>query len=97
MKKLLIGLLIFGSSVAYGVNQPHSLGSVELSKFVMDQKTLAQINALVPDTTGQIIGCSNCTQSAICIATSTVAGGWVVPVSTGTFVGSLWSGFTHCQ
>lgn len=98
MKKLIALLILFGISTGYcATNQPTSVGSIKVNKLVLDTSTKAQINALTPDTTGQIVGCSDCTQSAICISTSVVVGGWVVPVSTGTFVGSLWSGFTHCQ
>lgn len=46
-------------------------------------RTLAQINALLSGTTGQIVICSDCTRTGICQSTGTVtAGAWVVPVST---------------
>lgn len=47
--------------------------------------TLAQIQALTPYTTGQIVMCTNCTQSPICVSTQSVTqGGWVVASGTAT-------------
>lgn len=64
-------------------------------------QTLAQINVLLPGTTGQWVGCSDCTRTAVCVSSGSNAasstGAWVVPIATGTFVGSTWSGLPHCQ
>lgn len=64
-------------------------------------RTLAQLNALTPDTTGQMVFCSDCTRSAIAVSSGShptaSVGAWVVPIATGTFVGSTWSGLPHIQ
>jgi hypothetical protein len=61
-------------------------------------RTLAQLNALTPDTTYQFVICSDCTRSAIAIASGSVnAGSWVIAVATGPFVGSTLSGLQHIQ
>jgi hypothetical protein len=57
-------------------------------------RTIAQLNALAPGTTGQIVFCSNCAQSGICVSSGVVAGAWVVPTSTAT-VPAYTS--IHCQ
>lgn len=61
-------------------------------------RTLAQIDALTADTTGQLVVCSDCTRSAICISSGSVtSGAFVVLVETGTFAGSTFSGLAHCE
>ena len=64
---------------------------------VLPQLTQAQILALTPATTGQMTMCTNCTRSTICISSAVVVGSWVIPVATGTFIGSSWSGLQACQ
>jgi len=46
-------------------------------------RTLAQINSLTSGTTNQIVVCSDCVMSHICISSGTTAGGqWTVPTAT---------------
>ncbi len=57
--------------------------------------TLAQLDALQPQTTGQVAFCSNCTQSYVCVSTgSTTIGAWVPLVATGTFTAAT---FPACK
>jgi hypothetical protein len=49
--------------------------------------TLAQLNALTAQTTGQIVYCNNCTNSIICVSSGTVGAGSFVGVSSWTIVG----------
>lgn len=100
MKKIIFfsGLMFVMTARAFSVNQPRAIGSVSASREVIGVQTIAQLNALTPDTTGQFLGCSDCTQSAICISSGSVSPGqWVILTSTGTFVGTTWSGFQHCR
>lgn len=101
MKKLtvLLCLVLVTPSFA-AVNQPTNVGSVKASKLAIGLQTVAQLNVLAPDTTGQIVGCSDCTRSAVCISSGAASGNvgaWVILVGTGVFVGSTWSGLQHCQ
>jgi hypothetical protein len=47
-------------------------------------RTLAQINAITPTYLGEIIYCSNCTNTVICASTATVVGSWSSPAAKGT-------------
>jgi hypothetical protein len=81
--------------------QPTSLGNVKVKRMAFDMYTLAQINLLQPDTTGQIVGCSDCVRAVFCASsgsvTTTNIGSWVIPVTTGVFTGATFSGMQHCQ
>lgn len=55
-------------------------------------QTTTQIQALVPGTTDQVVACSNCTRSYLCVSSGTAAGAWTVAVETGTMASP-----THCQ
>ncbi len=46
------------------------------------QKTLVQLNALTPNSRGQIAYCTNCTQSTVCVSSGTGTGAWVSVSST---------------
>ena len=95
MKYILV--LLFLSSVAYGA-QLHSAGSIQTTKIVITPITLATINALTSDATGQIVACTDCVRSSLCISSGTVnPGAFVILTATGTFAGSTWSGLQHCQ
>lgn len=87
-------------SPAYAA-QPTGIGNVKAKRVAFESYTIAQLNLLQPDTTNQIIGCSDCTRSSICTSsgsvTTTSIGAWVVPIATGTFVGTTYSGLPHCQ
>lgn len=64
----------------------------------LTSRTIAQINALTSTTTGQMLLCSDCTRSPICISSGSVnAGSFVVIAGTGAFAGSTFSGLSHCQ
>lgn len=61
-------------------------------------RTIAQLGALIPGTTGQLVVCSDCIRSAICLSSGSVkAGSWVIATATGTMAGTTFSGFPHCQ
>lgn len=51
-------------------------------------RTLTQINALTPVSTGQILYCSNCVNSQVCVSSGVLTGAWV-DISSGTV--------QHCQ
>ena len=55
-------------------------------------RTAAQINALAPLQAGQILFCSNCTNSPVCVSSGTGTGAWIAAMSSGTV-----SGVPHCQ
>jgi hypothetical protein len=96
MKRSILGLL-FLSSIAYAA-QPHSLGSVQASKVVFTPVTLAAINVLTADATGQVVACTDCVQASLCISSGSVnPGAFVILVGTGTFNGTTWSGLPHCR
>lgn len=89
MKKLLLIVLALGmlAAVAYcAVNQPNQVGDITANKVGFGKFTLAQINALTPDTTGQAVYCSDCAYATICISTGADTGriGAFVAISTGT-------------
>ena len=50
-------------------------------------QTLAQLTALVPATTGQILFCNNCASTPVCVSTGIGTGAFVaVSVSTGATI-----------
>lgn len=70
-------------------------GATFRGSIALYSRTIAQLNALTPSTTGQIAYCSDCVQSAICVSSGIVVGSWVgVAVSTG-MTGSY--NTIHCQ
>jgi hypothetical protein len=88
--------VLFLTGTGYGVNQPQNIGSVAMDAAALPVKTVAQINALTSDATGQVVFCSNCLQSALCVSSGTVApGAWTVSSATSTAVlGGL---LGHCN
>lgn len=70
MKKLLlaIGLIALVGVMGYCVDQAHSLGTVT---FNVKSQTLSQIVNSTATAVGQLVYCSNCTQSYLCVATGT--------------------------
>ena len=98
MKTLIIAACSIFAAVFVMAAQPHNIGSVKAQKIVLAQYTLAQINSLTPDATGQLVLCSNCTRSTVCVSSGSVnPGSWVIAVATGTFGGTTFSGLQHCQ
>lgn len=84
MRRLVIaGLFLLESVVGYAA-QPNGLGNVKASKLGITPQTIAQINVLTPDTTGQVVTCSDCAYSALCVSTGADSGriGAFVVVST---------------
>lgn len=55
-------------------------------------RTLTQINALLPSTTAQIVYCSNCVNSSVCVSSGILTGAWVSTMSSGTV-----AGVPHCN
>ena len=90
MKKLIVltGLLFLGVGLGYCVtNQPNNIGYVTTDNPLgLYAQTIAQIDLLQPDTTGQIVYCSNCAYATVCISTGANSGriGAWVAISTGT-------------
>lgn len=96
MKKLLF-LSLFLSVGAYGAPR-NQIGNAEAKKIVMFPYTISQINNLKADTTGQMVLCSDCTQSTICVSSGSVNNGsWVVIAASGPFAGATYSGMPHCR
>lgn len=68
MRKLIVFVAssMLGISLGFCVEQYHNLGAVNLSSatvtgaFTIPSKTVAQLQALTPKTTGQLVLCSNC-------------------------------------
>ncbi len=89
MKTILVAVgCLFLAAASYAA-QPNSIGNVKVKKIGIDVYTLAQINALQPDTTNQFVGCSDCTQTALCVSSGSILathkGAFVVPISTAAF------------
>lgn len=100
MKTLIIGLfaaLLFASA-CYAATQYNAIGNVQLSTstmkggLILHGRTRAQLTALTPDATGQILYCTNCTDTPVCISSGTLPGAWVA-VSVSTMVTN---GFGGC-
>ena len=96
MRKLIIlaGLVVLFPVVGHCVSQPNNIGySKTDSPFQLYSLPVASIEALVPDTTGQILHCSDCTKVPVCVSTGVLAGAWVsVGVST-----QATTAFGNCQ
>lgn len=94
MKKILLILGLVVSPIG-AVNQPHNIGNVKTDGLGLPSYTVAQMNALTSDTTGQVILVSDATQSRLCISSGTVnPGAWVVASATGVFAGAS---YPHCR
>ncbi len=100
MKKLLVLGSLFLSSLVFAA-QPSGIGNVKVKRISFEPYTLAAINALAPDTTGQVVMCADCTTSPLCISSGAVTGSsvgaFVILTATGSFVGSTFSGIPHCK
>lgn len=99
MKKIaVVCFCLLVPAVGFSLNQPQNLGSVKADVFIPGRATLAQMNALIPDDTGQILIVTDAVNSRVCVSTGaaglSVAGAWVVGSATGTFVGNS---YPHCQ
>lgn len=72
------GILNWSQSVVASTNSLTVGGFPALSV-----ATIAQLGALAPATTGQLVMCSNC-MSPLCVSSSTTQGAWVMVGSTAT-------------
>ncbi len=105
MKKIIVALFVLalgGTGKAWATAQARSLGVVQMSTatftgaFTPMSRTLAQVNTLQATATGQILFCSDCVNSAICVSSGIITpGAWVVPVistgNSGPYTGA------HCK
>lgn len=57
--------------------------------FTLYSRTVAQIRALTPTVVGQMVYCSNCVQSAVCISSNTTLDSYVVVGGTVPAQGGL--------
>lgn len=99
MKKLItVSLITLVSGIGYCVNpQPQNLGTATVDYLIITPQTLASIDALTPDATGQLVICSNC-DFALCVSTgaqSLAKGGFVVAASTNPAAAQ--GAVMHCQ
>lgn len=98
MKKMTFALILILLASAGGycaTNQPNNIGTVSVDGIGLPSKTLAQMNALTSDTTGQMLYVSDAVQSRVCVSSGTVnPGAWVVGVATGAFTAAT---YPHCQ
>lgn len=83
-------IIRFAAAGFCATTQPQSLGLITA---VVESKTLAEIDAYAARAAGQIVYCSNCTRSALCVSSGTAAGAWVIATASGTFQ----AGIQHCQ
>lgn len=98
MKRIVIlALLLLGPNWAMATTQPRSLGNTKVSKIALDPSTLAQIDALTADTTGQIVFCPLC-KFQLCISSgSTLPGQFITVGSTSTAALAGVTNPLHCQ
>lgn len=82
----LIAVFLVSGGILFAVTQPQSIGLVTA---IIESKTLAQIDAYSARAAGQLVFCSNCTRSAICVSSGTGRGAFTVIAGTGTFVGGV--------
>lgn len=71
--------------------------SIEGAGLSLTSRTIAQLNAQAPARVGQLVMCSDCTRSAVCVSSGTSAGAYVILTATGPFAGATYSGIQHCQ
>ena len=92
MKTLIVCLSVLAGAVAFAATtQPNAIGLVAA---VLDTKTLAQMNAATPRSTGQMVVVTDALISRVCVSSGTTIGAWVVAVATGSFTAAS---YPHCQ
>lgn len=81
MKKLFIvaGFITSLSALGYAASQAQSLGLVRVQ---ISSGTAAQIDSTTPLGAFELIGCTDCIQSPLCISTGTTKGSYVVVSSS---------------
>ena len=82
----LVGVLVLTGGVLFAVTQPNSIGLVTA---IIENKTIAQIDALSAKGAGQLVFCTDCVRSAICVSSGTGRGAWTIVAGTGTFVAGV--------
>lgn len=96
-KKNWLTLLIVATVVSTAVAAATKYTNLQTGTLKLTPRTLAAINALTVDSAGQLVGCSDCIRTAMCVSSGATTGAFVVPVGTGTFVGANYSGLQHCS
>lgn len=93
MRKLIAAIFLFGGfGIAWATTtQPQFIGTVQA---VIESKTTAAVGTTTPKRAGQLLYCSDCTTSRLCISSGTVQGAWVVGIATGPFTAGT---YPHCQ
>jgi hypothetical protein len=87
MRKLIaIAALLSITAIGNCGDQPHNIGYVSTDgPLGLYSRTVAQMLALTPATTGQLIYVSDAATSKVCVSTGIGVGAWVaVSLSTGT-------------
>lgn len=99
MKKIIVVVILYLlASSGYCLNQPQNIGSVKADVLAIPIVTLAQMNVLTPDATGQLIYVSDAVSSKVCVSTG-AAGATVIGAFVGAAVatGSLSTTALHCN
>lgn len=83
MKKWIVVLFVLGS-LGYlyaAVTQPQNVG---LIRAYIESQTVTTLNTNAPLAVGQLVYCSNCIYSPLCVSSGTNAGAWVAVSSPTT-------------
>lgn len=96
-KKNWLTLLIVAVVVSTAYAAATKFTSLQTGTLKLTPRTLTAINALTLDSAGQLVGCSDCVRTSMCVSSGATTGAFVVPVATGTFVGANYSGLPHCS
>lgn len=91
MKKTIFVIALLTSGFTFAASQATDLGLVRVQ---VSSATLAVVNQTTPRGAWELIACTDCTLSKLCISSGTTKGSYVVGVATGTFNGGL---VPHCQ
>jgi len=89
---LVVSLLAAYGSFVYADSQATSLGLVRVQ---ISSAPIALINTTVPFGAFELIGCTDCIQSSLCISSGTGTGAYVVSSSSHS-IGSL-ATMVHCR
>lgn len=77
--------LQYGQGLVITSTNPAAVGTSSTTPMGLASFTITQINASTPTTIGQIVFCSNCTQTLLCVSTETTAAfGFASVTSTST-------------
>lgn len=94
MKNITLALLaiVALSSLGYAVSQPNNIGLVRLQ---VSSGTVAQIDQTTPQGKGELVFCTDCVQSALCVSSGTSKGAYTVSSSSHS-LGNLGT-MVHCR